>query len=304
MKLDKKILIVIALGIVAALSTSYLIGSLIVSFASQEALRGKAPAESYIQPGLLIGEAPSKPAAVAKTVTAATTVTGMQDYSVEAAGRLLIKTANLRLEAEDPEAAANEISTIVESYGGYIARLSISGEEEKSVVMTVRVPEASFYDVLNAIRRVGEVISEEVNVRDVTEQHVDLEARLRNLRAEEEWLLAAVDKAKSDQDLIMIEKELWRVGGEIERIEAQLKNLERMTAYSTISIWIKAPEKPKPKPSPYPEIDFTPVLVAAVTALIYIAYGLAFLVVVGIPVGLIAYAGYAVYRKAVKRRKT
>ena len=304
MKLDKKILIVIALGVVAALSTSYLIGSLIVSFASQEALREKAPAESYIQPSLLVGEAPSKPVAVTKTVTAATTITGMQDYSVEAAGRLLIKTANLRLEAEDPEAAANEISTIVESYGGYIARLSISGEEKKSVVMTVRVPEDSFYDALNAIRRVGEVISEEVNVRDVTEQHVDLEARLRNLRAEEEWLLAAVDKAKSVQDLIMIEKELWRVRGEIERIEAQLKNLERMTAYSTISIWIKAPEKPKPKPSPYPEIDFTPVLVAAVTALIYIAYGLVFLAIVGIPVGLIAYAGYAIYRKTVKKRKT
>lgn len=303
MKLDRKLLAVIALAVAAALSTSYVIGFLVVNVIPQETLPKRAPAPSILQSSF-VGELVSEPAAVTRTVTATTTITGVQEYSVETAGRLLIKTANLRMEAEDPEAAANEISTIVESHGGYIARLSISGEEEKSAVMTVRVPESAFYDALNAIRRVGKVISEEVNVRDVTEQHVDLEARLRNLRAEEEWLLAAVDEAETVQDLIMIEKELWRVRGEIERIEAQLKNLERMISYSTISIWINAPGKPKPKPSPYPEIDFTPVLVAAVTALIYIAYGLLFLTIVGIPIGLIAYAGYLAYRKVAKGRKT
>lgn len=285
MRLDKKILIAVALAIAAALSTSYLVGSLIMGFTHQEALRGGMLTASQIQPSLPAGKVTSKPVAV-----------------TEAMERLLIKTASLRLEAKDPEAAANKVSVIVESYGGYVARLSISGEERRSVVMTVRVPEDSFYDALNAIRKVGEVVSEEVNVRDVTEQHVDLEARLRNLRAEEKWLLAAVDKAKTVQDLIMIEKELWRIRGEIERIEAQLKNLKRMVAYSTISIWIKAPEKPKP--SPYPEIDFTPAFMAAVTALTYIAYGLVFLVIVGIPLGLMAYAGYAIYREVFKRGKT
>ena len=303
MKLDRKLLVVITLAVVAALSTSYMIGFLIISFTSQgEALRKSVPAASILKPSFLVEDLASKPTPITRTVTATTTVAGVQEYSAGTVGRLLIKTANIRMEAEDPEATANEISTIIESYGGYIARLSVSGEE-KSVVMTVKVPEASFYDALNAIRRVGKILSEEVNVRDVTEQHIDLEARLRNLKAEEEWLLAAVDKAESVQDLIMIEKELWRVRGEIERIEAQLKNLERMISYSTISIWIKAPEKPKPKPSPYPEIDFTPVLVAAVTALIYIAYGLIFLIIVGIPIGSIAYAGYVIYRRAVRKRK-
>lgn len=304
MKLGGKLLAVIALAVAAALSTSYVIGLLVVNVISQETLPEKAPAPSILQPSFSVGELASEPEAGTRAVTATTTITGVQEHSVETPGRLLIKAATLKMEAEDPEAAANEISTIVKSYGGYIARLSISGEEEKSAVMTVMVPESAFYDALNTIRKVGKTISEEVNVRDVTEQHIDLEARLRNLRAEEEWLLAAVDKAESVQDLIVIEKELWRVRGEIERIEAQLKNLERMISYSTISIWIKAPVKPKPKPSPYPEIDFTPVLVAAVTALIYIAYGLVFIVIVGIPVGLIAYAGYLAYRKVAKRRKT
>jgi hypothetical protein len=44
----------------------------------------------------------------------------------------------------------------------------------------------------------------------------------------------------------MIEKELWRIRGEIERIEAQLKSLERMATYSSISIWIRVPEPSHP----------------------------------------------------------
>jgi hypothetical protein len=50
----------------------------------------------------------------------------------------------------------------------------------------VKVPESAFYKVLAEIRRIGKVIGEDVSVQDVTEQYVDLEARLRNLRAEEE----------------------------------------------------------------------------------------------------------------------
>ena len=85
----------------------------------------------------------------------------------------------------------------------------------------------------------------------------------------------------------MIEKELWRIRGEIERIEAQLKSLERMAIYSSISIWIRVPEA---EPSPYPKIDFTPVLSTAATALIYIVYG------------LISYGGYIIYRRVFGKR--
>jgi hypothetical protein len=97
----------------------------------------------------------------------------------------------------------------------------------------------------------------------------------------------------------MIEKELWRIRGEIERIEAQLKSLERMAIYSSISIWIRVPET---EPSPYPKIDFTPVLSTAATALIYIAHGLIFLVMAGSPLGLIAYGDYIIYRRVFGKR--
>lgn len=291
-----KIIAIIAAAVIAALALSYGIGVIVTSFLAAS-YYGPIAEERLAKPLEKAGGfAVARSAPPAITTTATTTV----EELVRSPGRMLIKTADLEVEAEDPEAAANKVIALVEGYGGYVARLSVSGG--RSVTMIVKVPEECFYEALNAIKRVGRVVREEINVKDVTEQHVDLEARLRNLRAEEEWLLAAVDKAKTVQDLIMLEKELWRVRGEIERIEAQLKNLERMTTYSTISIWIKTPEKPRPPPSPYPEIDFTPVVAAAVAALIYIAYGLVFLILVGTPLAALAYLGYWAYRRAFKRK--
>ena len=300
MKVGKKTVAIIAVAVIAALALSYGIGVLVVTFLRA----GHGPVVGEYRAAELFekAEAPriAKPATVITTATT-TMETGMEKL-VKSPERMLIKTADLEIESDDPEAAANKIIALIEGYGGYVARLSISDRNGRSATMIVKVPEECFYEALNAIRKVGRVVREEVNVRDVTEQHIDLEARLRNLKAEEEWLLAAVEKAKTVQDLIMIEKELWRVRGEIERIEAQLKNLERMVTYSTISIWIKAPEKPKPPPSPYPEIDFTPVIAAAITALIYIAYGLVFLIIVGTPLAALAYLGYRVYRRAFRKK--
>ena len=298
--MGRKTIAIIAVAVIAALALSYGIGVLVVTFLKIShgpvvgEYRAAEPFEKAGAPGI------AKPATVITTATT-TMGTGMEKL-LKSPERMLIKTADLEIESDDPEAAANKIIALIEGYGGYVARLSISDRNGRSATMIVKVPEECFYEALNAIRKVGRVVREEINVRDVTEQHIDLEARLRNLKAEEEWLLAAVEKAKTVQDLIMIEKELWRVRGEIERIEAQLKNLERMVTYSTISIWIKAPEKPKPPPSPYPEIDFTPIIAAAITALIYIAYGLVFLIIVGTPLAALAYLGYRVYRRAFRKK--
>ncbi|RLG07596.1 MAG: hypothetical protein DRN65_03195 [Thaumarchaeota archaeon] len=299
MKLDKKL---IAILVVALIIASYGVGVILTSFMKSVSVAPLFFEMAGESAAPLKGESVKlyKPA-VRTVTTTATTTPETGDYELPP-GRMLVRTASLRMESEDPEEAANRIVMIVESYGGYVAQLSVSSKGGSSAHLLVKVPEKYFFQALNEIKGVGEVVSEEVNARDVTEHYIDLEARLRNLRAEEEWLLKTMEKAKSVEELMMVEKELWRIRGEIERLEAQMKNLERMVQYSSISITITKPSKPAPPPSPYPEIDFTPVLVAALTALIYIAYGLVFLIIVGIPLGAIAYVGYLAYRKIFRRK--
>jgi len=299
MKLDRKILVILVVALIIA---SY--GAGVILTESIKSIGLPPPffeiAEEKVTS--LRGETVKPYKLVMRTVTTTATPTlETEDYEIPS-GRMLVRTASLRMESEDPEEAANKIIMIVESYGGYVAQLSTSSKGRSSAHLLVKVPEKYFFQALGEIKEVGEVVSEEVNARDVTEHYIDLEARLRNLRAEEEWLLKTMEKAKSVEELMMVEKELWRIRGEIERLEAQIKNLERMVQYSSISITITRPSEPTPPPSPYPEIDFTPVLVAALTALIHIAYGLVFLIIVGIPLGVIAYAGYLLYKKVVGRK--
>ena len=205
------------------------------------------------------------------------------------------------MESEDPERVVNEIMLIADSLGGYVESMGVHRDGRIYANIVVRVPEKSFFDALARIRRLGKILREEVSGKDVTEQYIDLEARLRNLKAEEEWLLKAMDKARNVQELMIVERELWRIRGEIERIQGRLKYLQRRVEYSTIMVHVAQPGKPKPRPSPYPSFDITPTLAAAVTAIYYIVYGLTFLAIAGTPVAVLAYIGYRVYRRFMAR---
>jgi len=251
---------------------------------------------------------------IMKTVTAVTTKPEVESLAgraeagetplpqqVEYVNRMIIRTASIDMESEDPEKVVNEIMLIADSLGGYVESMGVHRDERISANIVVRVPEKSFFDALARIRRLGKILREEVSGKDVTEQYIDLEARLRNLKAEEDWLLKAMDKAKNVQELMIIERELWRIRGEIERIQGQLKYLQRRVEYSTIMVHVTQPGKPRPRPSPYPSFDITPVLAAAITAIYYIVYGLTFLAIAGTPVAALAYVGYRVYRRFTAR---
>jgi len=290
-----KIALVVAV-VAAVLAASYFTGVFVTRLTAPEAYgRIKAPME------MLRGEK----AISAKPATSAARggeYGGVQNLDV--IGRMIIRTAEIEIESSDPEKCLNEIMSIAESYGGYVQSMKLHMRGGVSARIVIRVPEKSFFNALNDVKKVGKVVSESVKGEDVTEQYIDLEARLRNLKAEEEWLVSTMEKARNVQELMMIERELWRIRGEIERIEGQLKYLERRVEYSTISVSIvQPPKEPEPKPIELPEFNVMPVLIAALTAIYYIAYGLIFLIIVGTPLAAIGYAGFKLYRKFAPKKK-
>ncbi len=163
---------------------------------------------------------------------------------LEAAGRMIIYTAQISMEVEDVDAAANQIQSIAEGAGGFIQSVSISGEERKSGVITIRVPQEKFYDVLRRIEKIGNVTNKEISGQDVTEQYIDLEARLKNAEREEERLLAILDQATDVSDMLKVEEELMRVRETIESLKGKLQYLERRVEYSTISVYLEELAKP------------------------------------------------------------
>jgi len=240
------------------------------------------------------GEIASRRASAPSTGEASVNVV---EVDLERLDRMVVRTAFMVLESENPDAVAFKVRFEVESLGGYVESMRVSSREGRRYAeVTVRVPEEKFFDAMDKMRALGRVLEEQVRGEDVTERYVDLEARLRNLKAEEEWLLKAVERAKTVEELMMIERELWRIRGEIEKIEGQMRYLERRVEYSSISIVVKQPPTPPLPPQP-PTPDFLRVFYGALAALYVVVSGLVYLVVAGSPIAAIAYASYTAYKR-------
>ena len=110
--------------------------------------------------------------------------------------------------------------------------------------MTIRVPQDQFFTALERIEALGEVQSKNVGSEDVSEQFIDLEARLKSSLREEESLLSLLGRSVTVSEVLAIERELARVRSEIERWQGQLNFLERRVALATIIVSLFPPQVP------------------------------------------------------------
>jgi hypothetical protein len=113
--------------------------------------------------------------------------------------------------------------------GGYLASRS-------DAAIVVRVPKARFQDLIAEIAKVGDVLHRNIEAIDVSDQVVDLEARLKNARAMRDRLEQLLQGAKATKDALEIEKELGRVMADIEVMEGKLQLYNDKIAYSTVTV--------------------------------------------------------------------
>ncbi|MEF8856312.1 MAG: DUF4349 domain-containing protein, partial [Haloplanus sp.] len=180
------------------------------------------------------------------------------------ADRSIIRTGEVRLRVDDYEAARTNLTAIVEARGGYVSdstqQVHDRGEESwTSGRVVLRVPADDFSETMTLVEEEGRVLESSTSTRDVTEQVVDLQARLENLRAERERLRTLYERANDTEDVLAVERRLSEVQTEIERTEARLQNLERRVAYSTITVEMAEPRPDRPAPDQWYD---TPVLAA------------------------------------------
>lgn len=157
--------------------------------------------------------------------------------------RKVTKNGWLNLLVEDAEQGAASIQAIAKQHDGFVneARVYEVSEGVKAATVTIRVPAAHFETAMASIKGVAvKVENETVNATDVTEQHVDLEAQLKNLRAEETQYLEILKSAKTVEETLQVSQRLSDVRGRIESIEGQLNYLSRQVEMSTITAELTA----------------------------------------------------------------
>lgn len=155
------------------------------------------------------------------------------------ADKKIIKTGNLNLKVEKTDAAAVEIANIVQGQNGEVSNINFnqSSRGTKSGYMTVRVPYDKFADSFSAIKKVAtQVVSESTNAQDITEEYIDLEARLKSKRAEEQSFLELLNRWGKVDEILSVTRELARVRSEIEQLEGRQRYLNSQTDMSTITV--------------------------------------------------------------------
>lgn len=151
----------------------------------------------------------------------------------------MVKTGNLDMRVDDADAAAAALAEKARAFGGTVSSSNLSEDVRgvKSGSVSIRVPSDRFDEAFAALKGIGgTVLSESANADDVTRQYVDLEARLKNKQAEEETFVALLDRSGKLDDVIQITREVARVRGEIEQLQASLNYLSSQTALATITV--------------------------------------------------------------------
>lgn len=154
------------------------------------------------------------------------------------ANLLIIKTGTMTLQVAGMDAAIAAATQQIDALGGYASASERSGDgEEAFASITFRIPATRWEEALSGLRGIAEkVLDERTGTQDVTDQVVDLGARIRNLRATEQALQGIMAQATEIKDVLAVQAQLTETRGEIERLTAEKGNLEAQAAFSTLTV--------------------------------------------------------------------
>lgn len=222
-------------GIAATCCTAFLIAGLGCSsagfrsydrFRAERTLASAAPARA---PGSAALRAESLPPLEPHTSNADRTNPALADAGEK---RIVVYSANLNIVVMDIDRSIDAAMAMTKELGGYMQ----SRHESRLVV---RIPAAKFEQALARFEELGTVDGRQIEAQDVTEEFVDLDARLKAAQAVRERLLAVLADARKVEDTLAVEKELGRVNAEIDGLKAKLDVLRGRVAMSTVSLFFK-----------------------------------------------------------------
>ena len=188
--------------------------------------------------------------AAAGTGTDFGAATGETSASIPEVGPRVIKNASLslRIDRGHIQEAVHSVQAAAEGHRGYVVSTDFGATDAKSGSVTLRVPASEFEATLSEVEQLGHVTHQSVSGHDVSQQFIDLRARLRNASAQEQVLLRLMDRAQTIEDTIRVEQQLEGVQLNIEQLKGRIRYLDNQTALSTISVSLAeagiAPAKP------------------------------------------------------------
>ena len=161
--------------------------------------------------------------------------------AVPQVGPQIVQTARLRLSIahESFDDKVDDVHAIVDSYSGFVVNSTASQGSDKRLVqgsLDLRIPAESYEDALARLRQLGKVEALEESGQDVSQEFVDLNARIRQLRAVEAQLLELLQQADDVPAALAVQNQLSQVQLDLEQARGRLQYLDNRVSYATISL--------------------------------------------------------------------
>jgi archaellum component FlaC len=180
--------------------------------------------------------ADAKSATKEDTAAEATTVTMPQKPQ-------LVRTVEISLRLESIDKMMVQVRQLMQSKQGDIYDFrddrSLDDDRHRQVALVLKVPSKVLDATVAEIAKLGKVESQGMKSEDVTQQVVDTDARLKNLRQQEDLTRKIMERSGSVRDILAVSKELSAIREQIEQLDANVKNLRQQVAYSTINLKVE-----------------------------------------------------------------
>jgi hypothetical protein len=152
--------------------------------------------------------------------------------------RKVIRTGALTVRVLSVDDAEAKVNQYVDSVRGYIEDSSSQNLNGKTPAMTIvlRVPQSKYSEAMATFEKLGTRLSKDSQASDVTQQVVDLDARLKNLRTQEETYRAILRGANKIGEIVDVQERISAIRGEIESMQAQRDALNKLSALATINL--------------------------------------------------------------------
>ncbi len=174
------------------------------------------------------------------------------------AQQMIIYTADFSIKVDKAAEAAEKLRALAEQHAGWVSALNktVDTGGNTRVTMQVRVPSEKFMTVVSGVEGLGKVESERLQTENVTEEWVDLNARLGVKQLRKAQLEALLKRAQSTDEIDKRQQEINAVQEEIERIQGRQRFLQNQVALSTLNVtFYEKGLPPIEKPGPYSARD-------------------------------------------------
>jgi len=195
-------------------------------------------AAGVVEQARVATELPAPAAARSDSSAAESSLATAQDV---VPGSMLVRVGQASVQIDSLEEGISRVRDMARRAGAIIANTSMEDgkEQTRAASLELRIPSEHFDEAVNGLSHVGKLESVNVNVQDVGEEFVDVQARMNNARRLEQRLIDLLaNRTGKLTDVLRVEGELARVREEIERYEGRLRYLRSRSSVSTLTVAI------------------------------------------------------------------